>query len=173
MKSYAKLMGTLVIAFAAGISANANAISLLGEAPPSSLIVNAGGYEWVYAAPCAGSNPSCGSVTLHHGFQFATAEQWNASFASIAELAAAFKPGNDVLCAAAYFSNEYDHCDFGNVEEGYIWNSPLVTDDYARSPIAETFLIRVGAADVPEPASISLIALGLAGFAAARRKLRK
>ena len=141
----------------------ASALALLGQEPPSNLIVQAGGLEWVYAAPCAGEAPSCGTVQLHHGFGFASDAQWNASFSTINDLLAAFNPTSGVLCAASYFSTAHDHCDIGDVQGGYIWHSPLAPDAAHRNePAAETFLVRAGDVNgVPEPASLALAGLAL------------
>lgn len=149
----------------------AQAVSLLGQAPDPSLIVNAGGLEWVYAAPCAGQSPSCGVVQLSNGFSFATATQWNNSFASLNALIAAFTlPGGAARCASTYFSTGHDHCDFGDVRSGWVWHSPLALDtSHANASWSETFLVRGASNNIPEPASLALLGLGLAGLAAARR----
>lgn len=152
---------------AATIAPQAQALSQLGNPVPASLIVNAGGMEWVYAAPCAGAGNSCGTVTLSNGFNFATDAQWNISFASLSALSAAFTG----KCAAAYFSNVHNHCDESDITSGYVWNSPLAPSISQRNDSAgETFLVRGQHAEVPEPASLGLLGLALAGLAVARRR---
>ena len=173
-----KLTSTLAKVAAAAallVAGQAQALALLGQPPAPALIVSAGNLEWVWAAPCAGEQPSCGVVQLHNGFGFPTAAQWNISFASLAALIAAFDPpGPTELCASTYFSTAHNHCDAGDLTVGAIWHSPLAANDSLRNnSAAETFLVRqVADPDprVPEPASLALAGLALAGLALARRR---
>lgn len=182
-KNRSKLTSTLAKMAAATallIAGQAHALALLGQAPDASVIVSAGGLEWVWASPCGGDSDgpgggcSPGNVLLHNGFVLPTDAQWTSSFANLAALIAAFDPpGPPQLCASTYFSTGHNHCDSGDLPLGYVWHSPLaLTEGHANSGFAETFLVReVRDPDpVPEPASLALAGLALAGLALARRR---
>jgi hypothetical protein len=147
----------------------AHAALLLGQEPDPALIVRTGDYEWVYASPCGGGADSCSRLLRHHRFDFATAAEWTSSFANLDALIAAFSVNGEPRCASTYFSFEYDHCDLSDLQIGAIWNSPF--GNGVNESAAETFLVRLAEpSDVAEPASIGLIALGLAAVAATRRR---
>ena len=144
----------------------APAASMLGIDPPPGVIVNAGGRQWVWASPCAPVAPSCDvAVVLHHGFGIPTLTDWNASFASLASLVAAFLPGGVQLCASPYFSTSHNHCDTSDLTGGFVWGAPFSVSP--SHPAAESFLVR-GGQEVPEPNAALLLITGLAGIAGYR-----
>ncbi len=166
MKSLA--IAAAAVALACSATA-ASAGTLQGQEPDASVIVTRGDLEWVWASPCAGVAPSCGVPELHHGFEFATEEQWLSSFTDLADLIAAFT--SPLRCASTYFSTYGDNCDEGDLEFGAIWDSPFMHPFYLGDPNIETFLVRsAGYSEVPEPATLALFGLGLVGMAAARRR---
>ena len=141
--------------------------SLLGVDPHPSLVVNKGGIDWVWAAPCAPGG--CGTITLHHDWKLPTATDW-AVWSDLDQFFNAFNTPTK-LCGAAYFSNQYDHCDASDVAAGYVYNSPLAAGpQYAADGLAETFLVRGEAAVVPEPGSFALLGIGLAAVVARVRR---
>ncbi len=134
---------------------------------PSNLIVNAGGMEWAWAAPCAPSAPSCGNdLVMHDGWNVAAAGEFASSFTGYADLSAQFGGGS--MCASAYFNSGYSHCDNSDVLGGYVWNAPVAWGGQPNNPASETFVVRA----VPEPETYALMLAGLAlvGFVARRRQ---
>lgn len=121
----------------------------------------------MYAAPCAPNG--CGTITLHHGFRLPTSSEWTSSFTNLIDLYAQFSTPSQ-KCAAPYFSNEWDHCDFGDTFLGYVYGSPFAPDDSHRYDYAsETFLVRSAGAEIPEPAAFVLLGSGLLAVAMLRR----
>ncbi|MET0049185.1 MAG: PEP-CTERM sorting domain-containing protein [Sedimenticola sp.] len=172
-----RLIGSILLLAGLAISSQASAVALLGQEPDPSRVINTGnGLEWVWAAPCAGEDPSCGGVQLHHGFRFATADEWISSFLNLQGLITAFNIPNSTLfnnegtCSAPEFSTNYDQCNGSDVHLGAVWHAPIgiASALYVNDPAAETFLVRTAA--VPAPATLALMGLGLAGIGFARKK---
>ncbi len=146
---------------------------------PSNLTVSAGGYQWVWASPCAPVQPSCGqALNLTDGWSIPTVSEWQASFSSTADVYNTFTlNGTGQLCGSAYFNSGYSHCDSSDVQAGYIWGAPLGISNNlggATNLASETFLVRGGAPAVPEPSSMLLLGSGALGLInSIRRKFRR
>ena len=146
--------------------------SAMAEDVPASLIVDAGGMQWAWASPCAPSDPSCGAdLVMHDGWNVASAGDFASSFTGFADLSAKFGAGT--ICASAYFSSGYSHCDNVNVVGGpgydvAVWNAPAAWGANVQDTYSETFVVRA----VPEPGTYALMfaGLGLVGFIARRRQ---
>ena len=138
--------------------------------PIDSVIVVRDGLEWIWASPCAPTQPSCGANIVPNdlGFRIPTPAEWLASFTDTTDLYNAF--GQGAQCGSSYFSSGYTHCDAGDVQGGYIWGAPQpIAGVYGGADgTSESFLVR--GAVVPEPSTYGLVGLGLAAVAARRRR---
>ena len=159
------------------------------DAPvPGNAMISFGGFDWAWAGPCAPFSPSCGEIDLSYqagqGWRLPTVAEMDAAIASAGgandwvdlfffaganwavgtDLGGRTNSfGEDMACASAYFSNNWEHCDPSDARNGYIYNW---SGGQAPNAAEETFVLRVAA--IPIPASLTLLLAGLGGLGAMR-----
>jgi hypothetical protein len=114
---------------------SAQAASNIGDPVPADRIVTLNGLDWVYASPCA--HNGCSTIQVgKEGFNFATESQW-----------AARPPVESFYgkCASPWFDNTYDHCDEGDLANGFYGSAPSGGTPANGGPMGslhETLLVR-------------------------------
>jgi len=178
---------TITLVACLGFCVSANAAPILQPVPDNAYIT-IDGYDVAWAAPCAPEQPSCGVIDLTYQSQFGwdimSTEMFNLLGISATDFVVAggnvdyitgnnldeisgarlsaigaVPPTGDVAIAVPYFSTAHLHADW---QDGYrnLW-APLTGISWH-----EALVVR----DVPEPTTLALFGIGLAGMGFARRK---
>lgn len=164
------LLAAVTTVGAVTVATPASAAPIIAPVPTANYITF-GGRDWAWAAPCAPEAPSCGVVDMSYqstqGWRVAQA----ADFAT-GPTVADFGTAADFKCAAAWFSTNYTHCDYGDGQIFAIFNHP--SNPFPGNGAVETWVVR-GAAGVPEPAAWALLiaGFGIAGAAMRRKQAYK
>ena len=134
---------------------------------PTANYITFGGNDWAWAAPCAPEQPSCGVIDLTfqgpQGWRVAQA----ADFAT-GPTAADFGTPGKFACAAAWFSTNFTHCDYGDGALLGIFNHP--GNPFPGNGAVETWVIRDGLGAVPEPSAWALLIIGFGMVGAGLRR---
>lgn len=137
---------------------------------PAEFFITVGGLDWAWASPCSATAPSCGDTTLldyqgTQGWHLPTVGEY-----AIRPDASAFGTSTNFKCATPYFSDTYQHCDYGDAVAGFVWDPSLGTSNNGGT---ETWMVRGAlAAGVPEPGTWAMMLLGFGaiGFSFRRRR---
>ncbi len=180
-------VGALVGLAMLGMAGPAKATNIV----PDSLIVTFGGFDWVWASPCS-ADCSPLVIPLAGGTDWAFPAAYPVLFQPdlsvgtpdpnyfvtnplwpIYDLFVAPPPAFDFTaaqgaCAAGIFDVVHNHCDYVDAVGGRIATDGIVGFNW------ETWLVRVSN-DVPEPSTLALFGIGLAGlgFMTRRRRNRR
>jgi len=135
---------------------------------PPNFYITYNGMDWAWASPCSATTPSCGDTSLltyqgSFGWHLPTAAEF-----LLRPQASNFGTSASFRCAAAYFSDTYTHCDYGDAQSGYIWDPSA-----SNSSAVETWVVRAAVGAVPEPATWAMMLLGFGAIGMALRRSRK
>ena len=160
------MLKILAVACAAALAAAPAAATILNEPVPTDNFITFGGLDWAWASPCQPTG--CGGPSGAMDMSYQSTQGWRiastADFANAPDRTAFLRPDNSVICASAWFTHIYSHCDYSNP----VWNM----DGEGGPWYSETWVVRGDATPgVPEPATWAMLiaGFGLVGTAMRRR----
>lgn len=169
---------SLGIALALAVGAMPAAAQTYSGPVASNAYITFNGLDWAWASPCHAGDPSCDSFNINGAdgtWHFANAAEW-----ALRPSASDFlRPdgnfagtGGLMACASGWFSLSYTHCDYDDAVSGYYSSGPNMVGPQGGQYWDETWIVRGQVVATPEPASLTLLATGLMGIAAAARRRR-